>query len=50
MLDDDIAVQAATWSPLALHGHAARLDDCDEVIHDSVGDRFVKDSFVSESL
>ncbi len=50
VLDDDIAVQTAPRGPSALDGRLPRLYDSDKVVHDSVRNRFVENSFVAEPL
>jgi hypothetical protein len=47
---DDVAIQAAAWRPATLDGDAAWFDDGEEVVHDPVGDRFVKNALVTKSL
>lgn len=48
--DDDIAVQTAARRPATFDARAPRLYDREEVVHDSVGDRFVENAFVAERL
>lgn len=48
--NDDVAVQATARSPLAFDGDLSRLYDGDKVVHDAVGNSFVENAFVSETL
>ena len=50
MPNDDITVQPTAWRPAAFHCCAAWLYDGDKVIHDSVCDRLVENSFVPKPL
>ena len=50
VLDNDIAVQPTARRPLTFHSRGFRLYNCDEVVHDAIGHRFVKDPFIAESL
>lgn len=47
---DDVAVEPAAWRPATFYGCTSRLYDRNKVVHDSIGDGFVKDPFIAEPL
>jgi len=50
IFDDDVAAETAPRCPAAFDGCISRLYDRNEVVHDSVRHRFVKNSLVAKPL